>query len=303
MEKNRGNRMTRPAIDITDLSKTYRQRKVGKVHALKNLTLCLDPGEVLGFLGPNGAGKSTTIKVLTGQVRASGGCASIFGIPVDQVTARSRIGYLPENPNFYDFLSAREYLQLVGRCYSMSATDINTAADRELNRLGLEQAAKRPIKTYSKGMVQRLGIAQTLLHDPDLLLWDEPMSGLDPLGRALVRDILLDLKAAGKTIFFSSHVTADVEQVCDRVAVLVHGELQALDPIADVVNSHPSSRYLVMLRDHAGQLREVQLDHRQMQTEIAAAQRRGEVIELVRPTHDALEEYFLSLVEKATVPK
>lgn len=285
-----------PAIEIADLGKIYRQRKIGKLHALQGLNLALENGEVLGFLGPNGAGKSTTIKILTGLLRPSCGRAMLFGKSVERVSARSRVGYLPENPNFYDFLTAKEYLQLVGRCFGMDTGKIAGAIDRELERLDLRGAGQRLIKTFSKGMVQRLGIAQSLLHDPDLLIWDEPMSGLDPIGRALVRDILMDLKATGKTVFFSSHVTSDVEQVCDQVAVLAKGKLLALDPISSIINCQPAKHYLVLLRDKFGSLRELQLTHQEMQSEISAAQGRGDNIELVRPVHNALEDYFLSLV-------
>jgi len=213
-------------ISIADLKKTYRSKRGKKVEALRDLSLNVLPGEVFGFLGPNGAGKSTTIKILLGLIRPSAGDAAIFGTPVGDPSARRRVGFLPENPAFYDFLSAREYLSFVGKSFGMSPADIRSESDRVLNLLDLTAAAGRPIRGYSKGMVQRLGLAQTLLHDPDLYVLDEPMSGLDPLGRALVKEIILDLKGRGRTVFFSTHVTADVEQVCDRIGVIVGGVFQ-----------------------------------------------------------------------------
>jgi ABC-2 type transport system ATP-binding protein len=192
---------------------------------------------VFGFLGPNGAGKSTLIKSLLGQIRPDGGRACLFGQPVGTAEARLRVGYLPENPAFYDFLTAREYLDLVGRTFGMSAGAIHRESDHVLETLCLEEAAQRPVRGYSKGMVQRLGLAQALLHAPDLFILDEPMSGLDPVGRALVKQLMLDLKGRGKTIFFSTHVISDVEAVCDRVGIINDGTLQAIHNVEHVLQS------------------------------------------------------------------
>jgi len=224
-------------IKIDSLSKTYRGKRGARVDALRELTLTVLPGEVVGFLGPNGAGKSTTIKALMGQLRPSVGSAELFGIPVSDPSARKRVGYLPENPSFYDFLSARELLELVGHAFGMATGAIRQRSEEVLQLLDLVAAAKRPIRGYSKGMVQRLGLAQALLHDPDLYILDEPMSGLDPLGRSLVKQIMFDLKAQGKTIFFSTHVTSDVEAVCDRVAVLVGGKLCSQSAVRDILQA------------------------------------------------------------------
>lgn len=215
--------MSTAPISISQLQKSYRGKRGKKVEALRDLSLNIVQGEVFGFLGPNGAGKSTTIKVLMGLIRPSAGEAHIFGVPSDDPAARRRVGFLPENPAFYDFLTAREYLRLVGESFAMPSAVIRTESDRVLELLDLTAAANRPIRGFSKGMVQRLGLAQTLLHDPDLYILDEPMSGLDPIGRALVKEVILDLKRAGKTVFFSTHVTADVERVCDRIGVVIDG--------------------------------------------------------------------------------
>ncbi len=222
-------------VRIDNLSKTYRGKKRRRVAALCNLSLEISEGEIFGFLGPNGAGKSTTIKTLLGLIQPDGGVVELFGVPVVQASSRKRIGYLPENPSFYDTLNAREYLALVGHVHGLSARQVAIEVDRVLELLDLTLAAKRQIRSYSKGMVQRLGLAQALLHDPDLYVLDEPMSGLDPLGRALVKEIMVDLKKRGKTVFFSTHVTADVEAVCDRVGVIVSGRLRTVNSVEDIV--------------------------------------------------------------------
>jgi len=224
-----------PAIVIEKLSKTYQGKRRQQVTALKSLDLTVAPGEVFGFLGPNGAGKSTAIKVLVNQIKPSSGVARIFGESADSPRARHRIGYLPENPAFYDFLTAQEYLDLVGRCHGMSPAIIRQESVRVLSLLDLDDAARRPIRGYSKGMVQRLGLAQALLHSPNLYILDEPMSGLDPVGRALVKEIMLELKKQGKTVFFSTHVIADVEAVCDRVGIVSTGELRADNAVSDII--------------------------------------------------------------------
>jgi len=222
-------------IEIVSLSKTFRGKRKQLVNALVELNLTVAEGEVFGFLGPNGAGKSTTIKTLMGQISPSSGAALLFGEPAGPPVARLNIGYLPENPAFYDFLTASEYLDLVGRVFGMQKSTIRLESERVLDLFGLAEAAKRPIKGYSKGMVQRLGLAQALLHDPDLYILDEPMSGLDPVGRALVKRIMSDLKGKGKTIFFSTHVIADVEAVCDRVGIIARGQLKAENSVEEIL--------------------------------------------------------------------
>lgn len=222
-------------INTVSLSKYYTGKRRCRITALQDLDLSVSEGEVFGFLGPNGAGKSTTIKCLMGQISPSAGSATLFGQPAGHASARIRVGYLPENPAFYDHLTALEYMTMVGRLFTMEKSVMEGKSKELLDRFGLIDAAKRPIRGYSKGMVQRLGLAQTLLHDPDLYILDEPMSGLDPVGRALVKEIMLELKERGKTVFFSTHVTADVEAVCDRVAVIVGGELQTIADVSSIM--------------------------------------------------------------------
>jgi ABC-2 type transport system ATP-binding protein len=218
-----------------------------KVDALKGLDLTIAAGEVFGFLGPNGAGKSTTIKLVMGLLRPTAGSARIMGVDAGQAESRRQVGYLPENPAFYDYLSAEEYIAFVGAQFKMEAAELSRRSEEVLQRLDLWEARKRPMRGYSKGMVQRVGLAQTLVHDPEVYIFDEPMSGLDPIGRALVKDIIIDLKKRGKCVFFSTHITDDVEKVCDRVGVIVKGSLVAVDRVENILRSGVEG-YLIHLQ-------------------------------------------------------
>jgi ABC-2 type transport system ATP-binding protein len=214
------------AIAARGLSKTYRLGfRARKVKALADLELAVTPGSIYGFVGPNGAGKSTTIKILVGLVRPTAGEAALFGRPIADPRARLAIGYLPENPSFHDFMRPIEVLRYLGRLSGLSGKDLDRRAEALLDRVGLSGARDLTVRKFSKGMVQRLGLAQALIHDPPLLVLDEPMSGLDPIGRKEVRDLLLELGRQGKTLFFSTHILSDVETICDRVGMLLHGRL------------------------------------------------------------------------------
>ncbi len=202
--------------------------------ALHGLDLEVNAGEVFGFLGPNGAGKTTTMNVLLGFVPATSGTASLFGIDVRQPIARQRIGYLPELTYYYKFLTADELLRFYAKIFGLTRAETDRRIPELLKLVELEHAAKRPIKSYSKGMQQRVGLAQALINNPDLLVLDEPTSGLDPLGRMKVREIIQRLKNEGKTVFFSSHELGEVETVCDRVAIVHQGELKTVGSVADV---------------------------------------------------------------------
>ena len=214
-------------------------RQATKV-ALAGLDLEVRAGEVFGFLGPNGAGKTTTMNVLLGFVPPTSGEASLFGIDVRQPIARQRIGYLPEMTYYYKFLTAEELLRFYAKIFGLSRGEADKRIDRLLKLVELEPARKRPIKSYSKGMQQRVGLAQALINNPDLLVLDEPTSGLDPLGRMKVREIIQRLKNEGKTVFFSSHELGEVESVCDRVAIIHQGELKAIGCVADITGQHAS---------------------------------------------------------------
>jgi ABC-2 type transport system ATP-binding protein len=208
--------------------------------ALQGLDLEVKAGEVFGFLGPNGAGKTTTMNVLLGFVPMTSGSASLFGIDVREPIARQRIGYLPELTYYYKFLTAEEILRFYGAIFGIARGELDKRIDNLLKLVELEHAAKRPIKSYSKGMQQRVGLAQALINNPDLLILDEPTSGLDPLGRMKVREIIQRLKDEGKTVFFSSHELGEVEAICDHVAIVHQGELKACGTVNEISVGHTS---------------------------------------------------------------
>src|SRR5258706_6054998 len=229
-----------PILKIEDLRVEYKSREAkGRVKvALEGLNLSIFPGEVFGFLGPNGAGKTTTMNVLLGFVGATRGDAYVFGTSVRHPIARQRIGYLPEQTYYYKFLSAEEILRFYAKIFRIPKHHVEDRIDSVLRLVELDHARKRPIKTYSKGMQQRVGLAQALINDPDLLILDEPTSVLDPIGRMKFREIIQRLKQEGKTVFFSSHELGEVETVCDRVGILNAGELRTEGRVADLVNQH-----------------------------------------------------------------
>lgn len=216
--------------------------------ALKGLNLSVNSGEVFGFLGPNGAGKTTTMNVLLGYVNASSGAAYLFDVNVREPIARQRIGYLPELTYYYKFLTAEELLRFYARIFEIPKSETERRIDQLLKLVELEHARKRPIRTYSKGMQQRAGLAQALINNPDLLLLDEPTSGLDPLGRMKVREIIQRLKGEGKTVFFSSHELGEVETICDRVAILHEGELKVEGRVSDLVQQYQCNLEQVFLK-------------------------------------------------------
>jgi ABC-2 type transport system ATP-binding protein len=199
--------------------------------ALRGVSFAVGRGEVFGYLGPNGAGKTTSMKLLLGLTRPTSGRVLVRGLPASSHKARERIGFLPEQPYFYGHLTGRELLLLFGRMNGLSGRALARDVDRVLEQVGFNGADGELVRKYSKGMVQRVGIAQALLGDPDLLILDEPMSGLDPIGRREVRDLILLLREQGKTVFFSSHILQDAEALCDRVAILVAGELRRVGPV------------------------------------------------------------------------
>jgi len=284
------------AIEINNLFKVFRGKKLARVEALKDLSLAIPKGEVFGFLGPNGAGKSTTIKTLMGLIRPTSGRVRLMGLDVTDARSRLLVGFLPENPAFYDFLSAREYLQFVGRTFKMEPALLKKRIEEVLERFDLVAAAKRPMRGYSKGMVQRLGLAQTLVHDPDLYILDEPMSGLDPLGRALVKDLIKELKQKGKTVFFSSHITSDVESVCDRVGIILKGELQTVESV-DTLHKQGIEGYLVTyLQAENVEPQSVRLGVDELSDFLVAAAQKQRRILLVEPQRKDLEAFFLDIV-------
>ncbi len=240
------------AIRFDRVSKTYilgvRRRPRP---ALFDLDMGVGLGEVFGFIGPNGAGKSTAIKILLNFLRPTSGTAYILGKQARDFTSRERIGFLPENPQLYDHLSGEELLDFGLSISGRTFADRSKRVSSWLARLGLEDAAKKRIRTYSKGMVQRLGIALALVHDPEIVILDEPMSGLDPVGRKIVADVIVELKRAGKTVFFSSHILNDVERLTDRVGVLVKGRLVMLGPSTEMAGGGDlEARFMALVKAH-----------------------------------------------------
>ncbi len=223
------------AIRAVALSKHYvhpwtLRRTVG----LDALDLEIARGEVIGLLGPNGAGKTTTLKLLTGLIKPSSGRAWLMGVPIEETRSRRRLGFLPEQPYFYDYLSGREYLELAGGLSGLPAAEATRRARHWLGRVGLGDRPELRLRKYSKGMLQRLGLAAALVHEPDLLILDEPMSGLDPFGRRDVRELILEQRARGTTVLFSSHIIPDVEALCDRVAIVLRGRLHRFGTPAEM---------------------------------------------------------------------
>jgi ABC-2 type transport system ATP-binding protein len=208
---------------------------LGRTVAVDGLTLTVEPGEIFGLVGPNGAGKTTTLKVMLGLIRPDHGVVRVLGRPPSDPRARARVGFLPENPYFYDYLTAQEFLDFYGRLKGLSASERRARVGEQLARVGLEGRARTALRKFSKGMIQRLGLAQAILGDPDLLVLDEPMSGLDPVGRREVRDLILSFRGAGRTVFFSSHILQDAELICDRVAILRGGKLRSVGRLDEML--------------------------------------------------------------------
>lgn len=230
--------MEHPALSVRDLTRRFAPPGLSihkETRGLSGVTFSVPKGACFGFVGPNGAGKTTLIKVLLGLIRADSGTVSILGIEHHDPAWRMRVGYLPEQPYFYDHLSASEYLDLAGRLFAMTASERRDRSRDLLGRLGLDASAHLPMRKFSKGMLQRLGVAQALINDPEFVILDEPMSGLDPLGRRDLRQLFLELRDRGKTLFFSSHILSDVESLCDSVALLRDGRLVAAGPLNEVL--------------------------------------------------------------------
>ncbi len=241
------------AIELDDLRKDFRlSMRLGRRRALDGLSLSVRPGEIFGFLGPNGAGKTTSIKILVSLLRQDSGTATIFGAEPARGETRKQIGYLPESPTFYDHLTGREFLAFCGRLCGLRGAELRERSARLLEQVGLAHAADLQIRRYSKGMNQRVGIAQALLHDPELVILDEPMSGLDPIGRAEVRDLILDLKRRGKTVFFSTHIIPDVELICDRVGLINRGRMVAEGTVSELLDAGEARSIEVVVENVSG---------------------------------------------------
>lgn len=237
--------MSDNVIEIRNLSKVYRDFwGRPKVKALNSLSLEVKRGEIFGLLGPNGSGKTTTLKLLLGLLFPTEGTVNILGRPAHDVEKNERIGYLPEESYLYRFLNADETLDFYGRLFKMSKAERKKRCDALIQRVGLQGARRRQLKEYSKGMTRRIGLAQALINDPELVLLDEPTSGLDPLGTRDMKDMIIDLRNAGKTVVMSSHLLADVQDVCDRIAILYRGELKVIGSVQELLESREETQIL-----------------------------------------------------------
>lgn len=273
-------------IEIRNLTKIYRDFwGRPKVRAVNALSLDINKGEVFGLLGPNGSGKTTTIKMLLGLLFPSDGEIRILGKPATDVKKNEQIGYLPEESYLYRFLNAEETLDFYGRLFNMSASERRRRSDELIKMVGLDKARRRQLKEYSKGMTRRIGLAQALINNPQLVLLDEPTSGLDPIGTREMKDLILKLKSEGKTVVMCSHLLADVQDVCDRIAILYNGELKQLGMVEDLLASQDKTQILSSTLSEAAiaEIKEV------------IARHHGEVQEVSHPT-TSLEELFLQTV-------
>ncbi|MBM3315236.1 ABC transporter ATP-binding protein [candidate division WOR-3 bacterium] len=244
-----------PVVQTIRLSKSYRTGfRLRKVRALVDLTLEVERGEIFGFLGPNGAGKTTTLKILMGLSRPNAGIATVFGRRPRDSEVKRRVGFLPESPYFYEYLTAKEYLSLAADLSGVPRGSVRDRVRDALRLVRMETAADARMKGFSRGMLQRVGIAQALIHDPELAILDEPMGGLDPVGRKEFRDIIVGLRERGKTVFFSTHILADVEMICDRVGVLIAGRMVRVGRLSEILTEDVES-IEVTVRGAAGKAR------------------------------------------------
>jgi len=302
--------MTGPAIETENLTKEY---PYGFLHlkkkaSLEGLNMQVEMGEVFGFIGPNGAGKSTTIKLLLGLIFPDAGSARILGKPISDIEMHRDIGYLPEQPYFYDYLTATEVLDYFARFHDLPASDRKERVQQMLKKVGLDTARKIQLRKYSKGMLQRVGLAQAILHDPRLVILDEPMSGLDPVGRREVRDIILELKRDGKTVMFSTHILSDAEMLCDRVGVIVGGKLRGVGAPGQIVDMKtqgmeilfelegPNAAPIVSKATRTGDRYRLQISESEVYDAIEQLRAAGAKIISVTQVKATLEEFFMNLV-------
>ena len=310
LSKNRG--MPGAAIETENLSKEYPYGflNLKKRMSLENLNLQVESGEVFGFLGPNGAGKSTTIKLLMRLIFPTSGTARILGKSIEDVSTHQVVGYLPEQPYFYDYLTATELLDYFARFHRLTASDRRERIERMLKKVGLETAKKIQLRKYSKGMLQRVGMAQAILHEPEVVVLDEPMSGLDPLGRREVRDIILELKREGRTVLFSTHILSDAEMLCDRVGVIVGGRLRGVGTPGEMVGIRAEGMEILFevegaakkfaLMDRAtrtGERYRVEVSEGELYGALNELNSAGARILSVAQIKPTLEDFFMHLVE------
>ncbi|HWR15236.1 MAG TPA: ABC transporter ATP-binding protein [Terriglobales bacterium] len=299
------------AIETFALEKIYQVGfwRKAKKRALKPLTFAVPEGEVFGYLGPNGAGKTTTLRLLMGLVDPSGGSFKILGGSISSSLIRSQIGFLPEQPYFYDYLTARELLNYFATLSDVPAKDRTRRIEATLTRVGLAPDSwSTQLRKYSKGMLQRVGLAQAILHEPKLVILDEPMSGLDPMGRREVRDLIEELNHEGKTILFSTHILSDAEALCDRVAVIANGELRGVGVVADLTasvkgnvevvwqdaNTVPAITALGLQCHTVGETVRATVPEAQVDTVIDTLRAHNARLVSLTPVRTTLEDYFVA---------
>jgi len=305
-----GNEVVRVDGIVKDFRPGFGLRRKRVLHGV---TFQVREGEIFGFVGPNGAGKTTTLKILMGLIRPTDGSASILGCDVAESEFRDRIGFLPENPYFYPFLTAREILDFYARLSGVESGRRDARVDELLEVVNLSYAADARLRTYSKGMLQRVGVAQALINDPEVVFFDEPMSGLDPIGRKEIRDVILSLRAAGKTIFMTTHILHDVEMICDRVAIIVKGAIRHQGCIEDFLPNSTVSTDIVLSRLSAdaaatleekfsvemrglGERIELTVLEKQVSEVLEVALASGAQVISVTPHRSSLEEVFMNAV-------
>jgi ABC-2 type transport system ATP-binding protein len=303
--------MTAPAIQTENLTKEYSYGflNLKKRKSLEGLNMQVETGEIFGFIGPNGAGKTTAIKLLMRLIFPTAGTARILGQPIGDIDLHRDIGYLPEQPYFYDYLTAAELLDYFARIHDLPAAERKQRVATMLKKVGLETAGKIQLRKYSKGMLQRAGVAQAILHDPKVVILDEPMSGLDPIGRREVRDIILELKQEGKTVMFSTHILSDAEMLCDRVGVIVGGKLRGIGAPEQLVGvkakateilfelTGESSAPLLAKATRTGDRYRLQVPEAELYDAIDQLRSAGAKILSVAQVRATLEEFFMHLVE------
>ncbi|MFC2173837.1 ATP-binding cassette domain-containing protein [Acidobacteriota bacterium] len=310
--------MNKPAIlEIDNLKKTYASGFIPKKkEVIRGVSLSVRDSEIVGFLGPNGAGKTTIMKIIVGLVTPDAGSVTIMGSDYRDCRVRRHIGYLPENPVFYEYLSGEEFLWLAGGLSGMKKEQVRSRAEYLLDMTGLSQAGDLRVRKYSKGMLERLGMAQALMHDPDFLLLDEPMSGLDPIGRYHMRDLIMKQKEKGKSVFFSTHILADVEMICDRIVILVNGRVRSTGVLSELLSEEISSHEItcsvegeppggegvrILARD--GNRLLVETSTEEVLTEFLEALRaRGGKLLSLAPKKKTLEELFMEEVANGGTP-
>ncbi len=278
-------------VNLTKIFKDFWGRP--RVKAVKGLNLEIHQGEVFGLLGPNGSGKSTTLKLLLGLLFPTTGKVSILGKPVSNIAIKEKIGFLPEESYLYGYLNAKETLKFYGNLFNLPSKTLKKRSDQLLEMLGLSSNANRPVKEFSKGMARRLGLAQALINDPDIIFLDEPTSGLDPLGTKQIKDLVLDLKQRGKTVLLCSHLLADVEDVCDRIAILYGGKIKVEGKVEDLLQKHDTLQInLPALQENT--ILEIK--------KLISKHENNPDIKIEHPT-DRLEKFFLNIINQAVTDK